>query len=61
MRKDKNSFMFYMPDTERKFIDEMAYRRKLKVKQYLVALIREEMRKNPEVVESVMEAENEKS
>lgn len=53
MRKDRATYMLYMSDTEKAFIEEMAWRKKLPMAQYIKRLIRNEMEKNPQVVEMV--------
>lgn len=58
MRKDNRAYMFYMSELERNFINEMAYVNKLPLAQYLKSLIREEMKKNPEVLERLKRKEN---
>lgn len=53
MRKNDASYMLYMTKAEKDFITEMAWREKRPISQYVRDLIRKEMNKNPNVLETV--------
>lgn len=50
MRADKKSFTMWMSETEKQFVEEMAWRKKMKIAQYIRMMIRKEMSKNEDVV-----------
>lgn len=47
------SYMLWMTETEKAFIEEMAWKNKQKMAQYLRELIHKEMKKHPGVVKEI--------
>ena len=59
MRKVIKSYLLNLSEVERAFVGEMARRSGQKVSQYFRGIISEEMRKHPDVVETITGVKNE--
>ena len=54
MRKEVKPYLLNLSETERAFVEEMAWRSRKKLSQYFRGLVSSEMQKNPEIVELVL-------
>lgn len=55
MRKGQRPYMLQMSEHEKAFIEEMAWRNKMSIAQYVRNLIKEQMERNPDVAQDIYE------